>query len=162
MYDRFMWKFIIRVLGGSVSLALSKGILLWLSWKGIHTDQWVATMLGATESSSFITSGAAAWLIPGILGLLGLMFAPQVVSFSQNLRRRFMSSKNENDLGIGKLLKGHGVPPGTNGIVVIGGQKNTFSDFKIRNVDNPVVLNDTSENKLEKFDIDDSRRPKDK
>lgn len=56
-----------RIVSGVCFLAIARGILLWLEGLGVHTDQWVASMLNWVSGPEALA--AITWTIAGIGGL---------------------------------------------------------------------------------------------
>lgn len=62
-----MREFLIRLLLLAACTVIVKGALLLLGQRGIHPEQWVATMLGKAE---LLPLNAIAWILAGILGVV--------------------------------------------------------------------------------------------
>jgi len=66
-----------RILSAAFTIAIAKGVLLWLAKKQIYPDQWIASMIGSAENAVQVNQ-AVTWVLFGGLGFIGLLIGPSL------------------------------------------------------------------------------------
>ena len=90
-----MRKFTQSILVSLCSLAIAKGVLLWLKKNGVHPDQWVATLLGVAQDGVSTYPEIVTFLV-GIFGILGFFLAPTLAGYGAILWEKLSKSADES------------------------------------------------------------------